>query len=403
MSSPGPFGDGNPFGGFLGDIAKMLAGQGPLHWDAARQFAFAVATEGAAERNVDPLVRIRMQELARVAELQVERVTGLSVSTTGGLVQVLPLTTGQWVQRSLDELRPWFERLAAALAKPAAGGGAGDSGDGGIDAFGADADPSAAMLAGLFSMLQPAMLGMAAGSMVGHLAKRSFGQYDFPLPRPRSDEVAVVAANVASFAEDWSLPPDDVALWVCLSELTHHAVLGVTHVRERLDDLIGQFIDGFRANPHALEERFAQLDPDDTTSLEGLQRALGDPEVLLGAMQTPAQAAVVPALDALVAVIVGYVDHVMDEVGRSLLGSFGGLAEAMRRRRVEADQSDRFVGKLLGLTLTQAQVDRGEAFVRGVLERAGADGLARLWTSARELPTPSEVDAPGLWLARIDL
>ena len=41
--------------------------------------------------------------------------------------------------------------------------------------------------------------------------------------------------------------------------------------------------------------------------------------------------------------------------------------------------------------------------MQGVVERAGEDGLSRLWTSERELPTPAELDAPGLWLARIDL
>ena len=71
--------------------------------------------------------------------------------------------------------------------------------------------------------------------------------------------------------------------------------------------------------------------------------------------------------------------------------------------RVDADTADRFVEKLLGVTVTQTQVDRGARFVAGVVERAGAEGLARLWKSAKELPTPAEVDAPGLWLARIDL
>ena len=36
-------------------------------------------------------------------------------------------------------------------------------------------------------------------------------------------------------------------------------------------------------------------------------------------------------------------------------------------------------------------------------DRAGEDGLRRLWLSPVELPTPAEVDAPGLWLERIDL
>jgi uncharacterized protein (DUF2342 family) len=70
---------------------------------------------------------------------------------------------------------------------------------------------------------------------------------------------------------------------------------------------------------------------------------------------------------------------------------------------VEASDGDRFVERLLGLQLGQAQYDRGAAFVRGVVERAGDEALARLWVSPRELPTPAEVDAPGLWLARIEL
>jgi uncharacterized protein (DUF2342 family) len=79
------------------------------------------------------------------------------------------------------------------------------------------------------------------------------------------------------------------------------------------------------------------------------------------------------------------------------------LTEALRRRRVEAAESDRFVERLFGLELTQATYARGAAFVDGVVERAGDVGLRRLWTDADHLPTPPEVDAPGLWLARIDL
>jgi uncharacterized protein (DUF2342 family) len=105
----------------------------------------------------------------------------------------------------------------------------------------------------------------------------------------------------------------------------------------------------------------------------------------------------------LTVVLEGFVDHVMDTVGRALISSFGMLSEAVRRRRVEATDGDRFVERLLGLQLGQAQYDRGAAFVRGVVERAGEAGLARLWASPRELPTPAEVDAPGLWLARIEL
>ena len=79
------------------------------------------------------------------------------------------------------------------------------------------------------------------------------------------------------------------------------------------------------------------------------------------------------------------------------------VTEAIRRRRVEASTSDRFVERLFGLELTQDRYDRGAAFVDGVVERAGTEAIERLWRSADQLPTPAELDAPGLWLARIDL
>ena len=108
-------------------------------------------------------------------------------------------------------------------------------------------------------------------------------------------------------------------------------------------------------------------------------------------------------MTALVAAITGYVDHTMDRIGAELIGSYGRLAEALRRHRVEASESDRFVERLLGLELDQDQYERGAAFAAGVVERAGTDGLRRLFSDPANLPTPAEVDAAGLWLARIDL
>ena len=393
-TGPGQGPEDDPFRGLpiFGDLARMLQGQGPVSWDAARQFAVMIASEGKAEANIDPLHRIRLEELARVADLHVSEVTGLATSLTGRPIQVLPVTPGVWAQRSLEAYRPLFERLAQALSTPAPGTEPDELGG----------DPAAAFLGGFVQLLTPMMLGMAAGSMVGHLARRCFGQYDLPLPRPPADELLVLSGRIDEVAEQWSLPLDDLRLWVCVHELTHHAVLGLPHVRARLLELIGAFVSGFRPNPHALEERLGSMELADPQSLAGLQDVLGDPSVLLGAMRTAEQEAVVPQLDALVAVIVGYADHVIDVVGGRLLGSFGMLAEALRRQRVEADPSDRFVEELLGLSLGTAQVERGAAFVKGVLERAGETGLARLWTSARSLPTPAEVDAPGLWLARLE-
>jgi putative hydrolase len=263
------------------------------------------------------------------------------------------------------------------------------------------------MFSGMLEMLQPMILAMTAGSMVGHLGQRTLGQYDLPIPRAvtssSADELLLVVPNLDDLAEEWSLAPDDLRLWICVHEVAHHAVLGVPHVRARMDDLLTRYVSSFRNDPHALEDRLGDLDLSDPGALASLQEVLGSPDVILGAITSPEQDALRPQLEALVAVVVGVVDHVLDEVGGDLIPSHQMLTEALRRRRVEAAAADRFVERLFGLELSQATYDRGNAFVAGVLERAGTEGLRRLWTDEAHLPTPPEVDAPGLWLARIDL
>ena len=90
-------------------------------------------------------------------------------------------------------------------------------------------------------------------------------------------------------------------------------------------------------------------------------------------------------------------------IGTRLIPSFDRIHEAMQRHRLERGEAERFIEGLLGLKLDRDTYERGDAFCAGVIERAGVDGLNRLWETERMLPTPAEIDAPGLWLARIDL
>lgn len=374
----------------FGDLAKMFSSQGPVNWEIARQISAWVATEGQSEPNVDPADRMRLEELARVAELHVAEVTGLSLTESGRAVTVVPVTRGHWAVDTLTAYRTLLEQLAGSLGQATVEPDPDLAGD----------DEAAALLGNIGQLMAPMLLGMQSGFMVGHLARRSLGQYDLPIPRPPGDELQVVAANVSAFASDWSLPLDDVRLWLCLDLMAHHAVLSRPHVSTRLQQLLVDYIGGFRPDSAGLETKLGNLDP---ANPDSWQEALGDPAALLGGMQTDAQRQLIPAIAALTSTIEGFVDHVLDRAGGRLIASFGALSEALRRRRVERNDGDRFVEQIFGLRLGQDEYDRGAAFVQGVVERAGEDGLARLWHTERELPTPAELDAPGLWLARIDI
>src|ERR1700736_2423848 len=117
MSEPGPFGTGGPLEDLLRNLARLLTSQGPVNWEIARQLAQWTATEGGAEDNPDPIARVRLEELLRVADLHVSDTTGLSTSATGGLLSARAVTRSEWALRTLDAWRPLLEKLASSLGR----------------------------------------------------------------------------------------------------------------------------------------------------------------------------------------------------------------------------------------------------------------------------------------------
>jgi putative hydrolase len=223
---------------------------------------------------------------------------------------------------------------------------------------------------------------------------------------PRSDDtLLVVPANIDQFANDWSLPVDEMRLWVLAQELTGHTLFSLTSLREQYAAMVRKYVGAFQPDPSALADRISGLEADDAADpMSAIQGLLSDPAVLLGAVQSPAQLALEPQLDAATSAEVGYVDYLVDSVAVRVIGGDAlRIAEAVRRRRVETSPDDVFVERLLGLQLTQQSVQRGKAFAAGVVDRVGEAGLTQLFAKPEALPTPAELDAPGLWIARLEL
>jgi putative hydrolase len=398
MSDDDVPGDGiNPFDGLplFGDLSKALSGQGPLNWDAARQFAMLSASGGdmipgsavpTPSTNVDPAVRIKYAELADIARRHVADVIGLDVPD----IEPEVATPQQWAQQTLEAYRPLFTEMASSL--------------GPTDDLPAEVatDPMAQMMAGLGKMLAPAMLGMSVGSMVGALARRAFGVYDLPIPRA-TPALVLVPPTIDTFAGEWSIPLDEMRLWVLSHELAGLTVFSVDHFANHLRTLVQHHVGAFRPDPSAVTDKLGALEMDQSDPFAAMQQAFGDPEVLLGAVRSDEQLALEPQLDAAVATAIGVIDWVVDAVAVRVIGGDAlQIAEAVRRRRAETSPDDIFVERLLGIRLGAEQTARGKAFIQGVVDRSGESGIAPLFTAPDAMPTPSEIEAPGLWLARVN-
>ncbi|HEX7459000.1 MAG TPA: zinc-dependent metalloprotease, partial [Acidimicrobiales bacterium] len=389
MTPPDSGDAANPFQSLLGDLMNMLGSNGPDQWEMTRAFALNVATGGTPEANVEPVQRIQVEQLSRVAELNVIEATGMPVTPDGRRLTCVPVGRGDWTIRALDSWRVVLQAMAAppAGAAPVATPVGTPSGTPGLDPLGDDPTGGmAAMLGQMASTIGPMFFGLQIGSVVGHLAQRTLGQYPLALPWAPADELLLVTANIAEFASDWSLPEEEALLWVCARELASNSVLSRPAVRTRVEELLLAYAESQATAQQDLAGRLLGLtggdgsgpEPGAGMDLESLQGMFGDPEALLGDLLTPESRRTSDQLTSLAVVVDAYADHIAAVVGAKLVGAHTQLAEAWYRRRTERGKGEEAAGALFGLDLEQAQVDRGRAFVAGVIERAGEDGLTRL-------------------------
>lgn len=403
-----PLGPGfpNPFGFDLEQLMRMLQTQGPVNLDIARQVATAVATadpetgETISEPPIDEATRATFDSVVRAAQVTVAETTGIA-GTLG--VPSACVDRAGWAHATIDGLVPVLTSLAGALQRS---GDAEGPGDEAIppDLASSEFAPEMGGDIGAFLMqsLLPLLLGVWSGSMIGQLAHHALGQYDLPLPLHGPPTQRFLVRNVEAFGEEWALPADELRYALALREVVHGAQRSVPWVRDELERLASEYVGAYEVQPDALQEQLGDINLSDPSSMAGFTQ-LGDPSLLLGAMQSPRQAPLLESLQRFVSVLEGYTDVVVEMLGERMITSHARIDEALRRHRLDRGESAAFVDRLLGLQLDRGHYDDGVAFSRGVVERGGVEQLNRLWAGAEMMPTRNELEAPGLWIARIDL
>ncbi len=374
-------------------LASALQSPGPLNWQVAGQLASIVATGGEDEPAIDATARTQLDELARAAQTHVVAETGLADMFTA---EVRTVNRREWATLHLDALKPVLEQLATTF-------GAAFQPESFVmpETFGVEESPEAAdALSSMLPMLAPLLLGVQAGSMVGYLAQHALGRYDLPLPAADEPSLCFVIRNIDAFEADWALERADLRFYLAIHEVVHAAERSVPWVRKAMVDLATEYVSGYEVDPTILSARLGDIDPSDPASMQALTE---HPNELLGAIRSDRQHEVLTRARVLHAVLEGYADVILERVGHRLIPTFDRIHEAMARHRLERGDAERFVEGLLGLATDREDYERGTAFCAGVIERAGIDALHRLWERPEMAPTPNDFDAPGLWLARIEM
>jgi coenzyme F420 biosynthesis associated uncharacterized protein len=259
------------------------------------------------------------------------------------------------------------------------------------------AAPLTAKLAGAGGRTAGAWTRGAAGSQVGFilgfLSGKVLGQFD-PLGGDpvKPGRLLLVAPNIVKVERELGADPTDFRLWVCLHESTHRLQFtAVPWLREYFQSLVGEFAEKADTDPTQMLQRAV------TAIKGGKERSSW-----IEGIQSPEQRAVFDKLMAMMTLLEGHADHVMDAVGPTVVPSVAVIrASFTERRKRTKGPIDRLLRALLGMDMKLAQYVRGGAFVGAVVDQVGMASFNAIWTSPETLPTRAEIAEPAAWVRRV--
>jgi coenzyme F420 biosynthesis associated uncharacterized protein len=254
---------------------------------------------------------------------------------------------------------------------------------------------------GAFGDVNQIVLSTQMGLLLGYLSRRVLGQYDLALlgrEPVTTGRLYFVEPNIRQLEARLGLVPRDFRLWIALHETTHaYEFEAHPWLRDHMNGLLRRYFD-------ALGEDIGNL-RSDLRGLGNFARRiggnLGQKGYAVELVMTPQQRAIFRALQALMCLLEGYSNHVMDAVGRDLLPSYQQMKERFESRLKKKSAAERLFAKLTGLDVKMEQYQLGERFVNEVVARVGVAGMNRVWRGPDALPTLEEVREPRRWIERV--
>lgn len=373
-----------------------------IDWDVAISTGVRFARQGPQVSLADArAVVAELRGLTAVVQQPVRELTGLTSQGSAGPVAVVDRPG--WIRANVGGFRVVLEPLAEKLAERS------------------NAVPAPGSI---LATIGSRGTGIQAGLILAYLSSRVLGQYELFLPpgeggTPASGvngngngsangagadsagagvgRLTLVAPNIVMVERELNVDPHDFRRWVCLHEETHRVQFtSVPWLRGYVQGMMTEFLLASDLDAGAILERMRSA----ATAVVGAVRG-GEGESLIEAIQTPEQRALLDKLTAVMTLVEGHGDYVMDAVGPRVVPSVAEIREKFSQRRGSAGRAEQILRRILGIDLKMKQYEQGSRFVSTVVGEAGMAGFNKVWTSPETLPTRAELANPREWLERV--
>jgi coenzyme F420 biosynthesis associated uncharacterized protein len=345
-----------------------------VDWELAGRTARRMMSPGPETTREEAAGVVReLHEAAASAVAHVESLTGMHAVAGGPLPEVAVVDRPGWVDANTSGM--------AALLDPL------------VEALQAKQEHRPGPLA---MAIGSRATGAQAGLVLSYLGTRVLGQYEV---FGTGGRLLLVAPNIVATERKLGVDPSDFRLWVCLHEVTHQLQFtAVPWLKSHLESQIAEFVEATDLTPEVLRERLHDV----LRSLgDAVRGSDGDSEGLLALIRDPQQRAVLDRVTAVMSLVEGHAEYVMDGVGPDVVPSVKTLRKRFAQRRKGHGPLDRVLRRLLGLEQKMKQYAEGRQFVSGVVDLVGMEGFNRVWSGPETLPRIEELTAPARWVERV--
>lgn len=364
-----------------------------VNWDFAAATAATLVAPGPkmSRREIQAAVA-DLRRLADESVAHVHRITGLDAAEDLRDSQVLIVDRASWAKANSQSfaalMNPMLEHLAET--RPEA------------------VNATNTAVAGTVT-------GAELGAVLAFLASKVLGQYD-PFaalapdsPGKKGGRLLLVAPNIISTEQELNVEPSDFRLWVCLHEQTHRVQFAAAPwLRDHLLEQIRLLSTGLMDKAQTLPERISSMAKQLSAAAGGRDETPADgvPERqldVLTLLQDPADKARLSHVTAVMSLLEGHANVVMDAVDASIIPSVKTIRRRFNDRGINRGWLDKFFRRVMGLDAKMRQYADGSKFVRAVVDKVGMEGFNRVWEEAGNLPTEAEIHNPDLWIKRMGL
>jgi len=242
----------------------------------------------------------------------------------------------------------------------------------------------------MLAQMSGTMFGVQVGQAVGALAGSLVSGTDVGLPLVPGHAVALLPANIDTFAEGLEVDLAEVRLYLAVREAARVRLFAeVPWLGPQLVGAVQAYARDISIDTEGIESALRSID---ATDPEAMQSALSNS--LFAPEPSPAQRAALVQLETLLALVEGWVSVLADRATRKHLPHPAALDEAVRRQRASAGPAGQIFSQLVGLELHPRRL-RDAANLWAALEASGGSTARdRAWAHPDLAPTAADLDDP---------